>query len=249
MSIPNNVQAAARQYLSNKYEGMSSYNGNRDPYLEFGDKNKNAFSGELRNGRQFSFKIKNTSGNPQLLCLNPAMISTLGIVSTAAGTNATVHYHNNATLVEMGYNCEVLDDGTIKTGLTATSSDAKIRHFLNYVKRNPSRVVSVIVQANDVSFYEGTMFFVKINPYDDSKKITIPMTDSFSPQQNQDKKIIIDTAEFDTQFDDQTLCFINIPGTANGVNDVEAVITLKIGGIENSALALKRKSDAASQVF
>ncbi len=244
----NNLDAreAATRYLSNKYEGMDFYNGNKDPYLEFGEKNKNAFANEIRNGRQFSFKVKNTTGNAILLCLNPANLDVLGVVSTAVGTAATVHYHNNASLNDYGFHADVIDDGIIKTGLLVTSYDAKIRHLLNYVRNNPTRVVSIIVQANDVSFYEGTIFFVKINPFDDTKKITIPMTDSFSPQQNQDKKIIIDTSEFDAQFDDQTLAFINIPATANGVNDVEAVITLKIGAVENSALALKRKADAAS---
>lgn len=247
------MEAMARKALTNNIEGRGGYNGSNDPYVSFA-KAKD-FRGEKRNGMQFAFKVKNTTGEAKKLCINPANFEVIGVVSAGDGNAAAIHNHNIANLVAAGHVCDAIADNgkVIEVDAThfleITTPKATMREMLNFVKRNPARILQIVVQANDVSFYEGALSSKDVNPFTDKGETVIPMTDSFGVMQSQDRKIVVDTDEYDLQLDDQTLLFIDVPGTAAGSDDVEAIITLKVGAVENSAKALNRKAIAAKAGF
>jgi len=231
----------AMKNLSSNYEGGNDfYLGDMDDDVSFIG-NAKSFISELKNGIQFGFRIKNelSGNNTKIIALCPAFYETLGVDVTASGSplvySATTHYHNTADMKAAGIEFDyILDDGVIGTSITATAQRFKIRQLLAFVKNNPLRVPEIIIQANSTSAFEETMTIIQATPFRKLGDSQILLTDWFSPNQFQDKKIIVPTPNL--QLDDQTVILIPIQAGS------ELIFTFKIGAVSNRASALNKKA-------
>jgi len=227
--VQKRLLAEAKKKLTANYEGGAN-DWSDDISVVFNKKN-GTFKTEDKNGLQFAFKITNKTGVAKRLCLNPG------------------HFGSAAALNAAGHSCDlVVGDGQIIVHATDYFSvnaqgNSTIAELLSFVKVNPTRVPRIILSANDVAIYEGTLGVKNANPFRNEGEEIINMTDHFDRFQNQDKKIEIPTEESKLQLDDQTLLFIDVPAQANGANNVEITVTYKIGAIENAAVALRRKAE------
>lgn len=152
-------------------------------------------------GERFSFTLKNTTGALKVVAILAAYFDTLTLVEGAPNT----HKQTNASqIATAGYACDyVLDDGTIDTGMVASSSNSKmsIRAFREYIKNGGRVLVDMSVQANNVAAFNQTIEVVKCSPLMGSAAQYLPLNDFRSVDQSSTDKINVNAIGLEMTYD------------------------------------------------
>jgi hypothetical protein len=159
-------------------------------------------------GDRFAFTLKNTGAATKVVALLAAFFDTLLVTAvTDAGTHVTTvtkSYTDAAAIAAAGYACDaVLDDGTIITGLVATSGNAEmsIRQFREYLKCQGKQLIDMTVQANNVAAFNQAIKLIKCTPLGGSKPDYLYLTDFKSVDQSANDKINVRDLNLDMDFD------------------------------------------------
>jgi hypothetical protein len=160
-------------------------------------------------GKRFSFTITNASAGVLVVALLAAIFDTLSVTAeTDAATHVTTitkNYADPTELVAAGIACDaVLDDGIIKTNLTATSgnSEMTIRQFREYVKTSGGLILqNMFVQANNVAAFNECIKVIKYTPLGGSAPDYLYLTDFKSVDQSANDKINIRNINLEMDFD------------------------------------------------
>ena len=190
------------------------------------DKLINSFGGQkaLKNNLFFQFKIVNATGSTKVIALTRAIYDV--IKATFTGTAATLSgdsqeytpagsvalaYTDNTNMANAGHSDVdyVLDDGTLVTSLTATStSKKKIRDFLNFIDKVPVVLKKMVINADNKAAFDQNLNIKKVSPFRDTGDDLIIRLDDFRPATNFDStKVEIDLLKegMNVQLDNQTL--------------------------------------------
>lgn len=262
------LEQFADQALSDNYEGIDEYEGfddldDDDMYDGFDDADlsfiggSRSFLDEKRSGVYLTMTIVNNSGYSKNVCINPAYFDTKGLEVDGKGydpANIYLHNHNIAEITAAGHSDidAVITDGliygTAGAGITVTGVNGKIQDHLHFVKKNATRIPEIVFAsvvnstgALDTSFYSKIMTIRPVSPWRKFGDTNIDLNEFFKVEQYQAGKITVDTHKFDLQFDDQSLVFFQID------NDRRLTITIKIGGMTNTAGKLYQKAKKANK--
>jgi len=262
------LEQFADQALSDNYEGDDQYEGfddldDEDMYDGFDDDNLSflgnarSFLDEKRSGVYLTLTIVNNSGYSKNVCINPAYFDTKGIEVDGKGyaaNNIFLHNHNITEITAAGHSDidAVITDGliygTVGAGITVTGVNGRIQDHLHFVKKNATRVPEILFSsvvnstgAIDTTFYSKIMTIRQVSPWRKFGDTNIDLNEFFKVEQYQSGKITVDTHKYDLQFDDQTLVFFQID------HDRRLTITIKIGGISNSAQRIYKKAKKANK--
>lgn len=242
MMHPSQVEAEARERLSSyegSYEGDENYLGDNDDDLSFSG-NARSFVNEVGSSIKFGFKLQNTTTTTRVVALCPAFYSTASAINTATGETV------DGILTDGNF----VTDGT--TYVTGTAHDAKhkIAPLLEFIKRNPARIVELTIQANNESAFEEKITMRQCSPFRAAGNEYITLTDYVKPDQYNTKKCIVPVWKDypHTQLDDQNLILLPIGGTnVQATTGVILNITMKIGAILNPAGKLSKKAARAGK--
>lgn len=138
---------------------------------------------------RFSFTIVNGSAAAIVIALLAACFDTLKLTE---GTPNTIKFTNPAAIVAAGYGCDVvLDDGTILTDVTATSSNSKmsIRHFREYIKNYGRTIKTMSVQASHAAAFNEVIEVVNATPLKGAASDYIALQDFKSVDQTATDKV------------------------------------------------------------
>jgi hypothetical protein len=260
------LEAIAESVLTDSYEGddyegfdelddEDLYDGFDDPFVSFMGSGK-SFLDEKKSGVYLTFSIINNSGYSKVVCLNPAFYNTQGLTLTKNGsgyvTNATINNYSVAEIVAAGHSeiavmiADGLVYGTAEAGITVAGTNGKILDMLHFFKGNPTRIPEITIQSQkystsaiDTSMYSKIMTMRKVSPFRKFGDELIDLNDFFDVKQYQSGKIVVDTARYGMQADDQTLIFLEID------NDIKITFKFAIGGIGNQANVLYQKAEKA----
>ena len=230
---------------------LGTYTGRADLGLDLGD--GSSFADEAKSGRQFDITITNTTGVDKTICLCPAYFDTQKVVITQSGTtpfavSSAEIVHTDVSKMPSGYAIDaVVDDGNIlyvdsTHGIAVTTSTGKVREFLNFIKRNPMRVVDFIVDVNDKSVYPKYVSRYKLDSILTPSEGRISVDKYFQPTSQQDKRIIVPE---ELQFDDRTLLFFRMPGLVGTTNFTQIKFTFTVGAIASVSEGLRKKAKVA----
>jgi hypothetical protein len=214
----------ANNYDGNNYDG-DNYMGMDDDGLSFAGNGK-SFLTELNSNLSFGFSITNALTTTQVIALTPTFLGTAAKIASYTGQTVDA----------------VLTDGTLKTSVTAASLNTKrkIEYLQNFINRNPTRVIQMIIQADTDGQLEEQIVLSQISPFRDLANNTLNITDYVSPEQLTQKKAVIELALDFPQFqlDDQNVLLLPVvPGTVK--------VTWRIGAIRNPASELFNKAKKA----
>ncbi len=151
-----------------------------------------------------------------------------------------IKFNNPKELKEAGINVDtVLDDGIIYAEdnthyvkVSASKPEARIRHFLNYIKHNPILVAATHISSDNPALYESGLELKNISPFFLFGEQRVPFQDDFRPQNYNVKKIIV---ERQYRLDGNTVAVLSIPA------QTKATFTLVVGAEANTGKALERK--------
>ena len=141
-------------------------------------------------GESFSFTLTNSSGAAKVIAITAAFFNTLLLVE---GAPNTYKYTNPAEIVAAGYACDgVLDDGTVITGVTATTDNSQksIRSFRRFIERVGSTVIDMDVQGSNVDVFNSVMKVVTVNPYGGDNVEFLKLNKFLSVDQSSTSKIV-----------------------------------------------------------
>lgn len=229
------------QALTNGYVGdQMPYIGLNDPHLSFMG-NQTSFLNESSSGVQFGFNIKNNTGAQKTICINPAYISTMLV------SGANVLFTKASEISAAGYPVDaVIDDGTILDGgagatvvVTPSRSTSKVRDFLNFVKRNPTRITKMEISAGARAQLEFFITKYPINPFIRERESYINVGEFIKETNNIDNKVTITGNPL--QFDDQSLIIMELK------KDADLNFNFYVGAVQNDAGLLNNKAVTATQ--
>lgn len=182
-------------------------------------------------------------------------------INGPAGTmanNDLYRYTNVAQMVAAGHMVDaVIADGDIlftdgwgmtdkKNKISCAATNGKIADHINFVKKNATRIPEIVLSSIktstgsvDTTMYNKIMKLQPVSPYRKFAETNIDLNDYFKVEQFQSGKIVIPTANFGLQLDDQNLILLEVD------NDITLTVTLKIGAIGNSANKLFKKAEKA----
>jgi len=148
----------------------------------------------------------------------------------------------------------VIDDDIVLIdggkNLTVSSlSKGLIQDFLNFIKKNPTRVTEITVASNNVSQYGRKMTVKRVNPAGDWGEEYIQLTKYFETSQFRTEKIIVDTNAYNLQFDDQTLIIFEIEAAISPSVPTQTDLTMKLGATINDANELMGLAHTAKKVI
>lgn len=163
-------------------------------------------------GERFTFTLKNTTGALKVVAILAACFDTLAVTAatTAAGdplvytTAMTKKYTDATAIVAAGYVCDyVLDDGTIVSGLVASSANSKmsIRHFREFIKQEGRLLINMSVQANNAAAFNQTLEVVKVTPLQGSAPQYLPLSEFRSVDQSATDKINVNDVGLEMSHD------------------------------------------------
>jgi len=222
------------------------YTGEGDLDLEFADGQAQSFIDEHLNTREFSLSITNNTATSKKILIFPAYFSTQGITTATVeigGIEYTVvtgfHNHNIANIVARGLAVDAMvGDGTVATDITCASlSKGNIEDFINFIKLNPTRIPEIVLASNNTAQYNKKMVVKRVHPGKDWGEDYIDLKRYLSVGQYRDEKIIVNTAEYNLQLDDQTLLYLEVEGKVGEVA-TKVDITLRLGASINTAKGL-----------
>lgn len=190
------------------------------------------FANELAADVSFSFTLANQGAAAvnRIIALSPGIFTA------------------EAAMQDAGYLVDgILKDGGVIPGaaadaqVTATSNVPRrsINSFLEFVKRNPTRLVEIHLQADDPSQFDTNLNLSTFSPFRDLGQDYIRLQDWYDPDQFSSKKIEIQLLKSaqDFQFDDQQIATMQL------LAGRRVTMTLFFGGINNQAkkLAVRAK--------
>jgi len=225
--------------------------------------------------KQFDFTITNRTGIDLGILLHPGYLRTEraaqavtlsgasyypmvggGYESTtdAAGT-IKIFYDSpvEASSMVNNVNC-VLADGTIyvdstdntKKATVTTSGSKKVRQLTDFLRLNPAVLETIDLNANDKLVFSGEITIKPLSPFTNSTgEETLKPEDWLSPQNLQDKKVIVKPSERNMviQLDQQTAMAISIPGSVNNAAFVQLKVQFNFTEIyNNAAIAMQQIS-------
>lgn len=142
-----------------------------------------------------------------------------------------------AVLADGIENFVYLYDKDIYLKVSPKDSTKPISMFKEFVKKNASRVIGMVISASENSpIFNEVLHIQPISPFKNIGDTKIFFQDSLRPNQFVKDKIEIKT---DFQFDDQKVVYMTIP------KNTTAEITFLIGGVFNQATALEKKATKA----
>ena len=147
-----------------------------------------------------------------------------------------------------------IDDATIysnngETILCESMSKGNIQQFLNFCLRNPTRIPKMVIYSNNVSQYTRKMTIKKLNPTGDFGEHYIQLQNYFKTDQWRTEKIIVNTNDFNLQFDDQCLIIFELEGRVDAQTPCVTEITMTLGASHNKANGLYRKAVTAKRML
>lgn len=210
--------------------GNLSYIGGRDEF-DYGG-NGNTFAQEYAKGRTFSFKIVNATGQDELIALSPAYYDTLARLSAEGHGDVTAIF-GDGSILNRGAGLDLT--------CTSLNSGKSIFGFLEFIKRNPLRVIGFSLQSTITSQLDQIVKVENVSPlYDLGNKNIVLSTYRPASQLSVDKidaNLIADDNVID--FNDQNLVKFPI------VDGATVTLNLFIGAIDNRPLKLKKRASAA----
>ena len=259
---PEELEARLSQNYTGPEE-EEAYTGEDDIYLDYVGGQKNLESARKSTNRM-GFTITNNTTTQKVIALGTASYKTAraalvfddtGVLkyaeiggdavaapSTAAENDILTKYNEVAELLAAGHRVDaVLDDGIIYSDggktvvVSAASSNASIRHFMEFVKNNPTYFVGMHIVSSDESMYESEFVSKKCSPFKVYDEVRLPFQDYFDPKNFNTKKIIV---KENFHFDNETLSTVTIPAGAT------VTFTFVAAAIESNATALKNKVQA-----
>lgn len=227
----------------NKLAGAEfGYEGSTDPYMDqnyigtpgeydFGG-NGVSFAAEHAPGRVFTFEIVAGTGQDEVIALCPAYYDSLSRLSTEGHSDVTAIFGDGA----------ILSRGT-GNDLTCTSKNSgkTIFGFLEFIKRNPVRVVGMSMQSSTATQFDQIIKVENVSPIDDLGNKQIVLSRYRPASQLATDKIDADLLKNDNvmDFNDQNL--IKLP-----VKDGATItVNLFLGAISNEAARLAKKAGMA----
>lgn len=247
-------------------EVYTAYTGEDDPDVEsFAGKGLKSLENSTK---RFGIQIVNKSNSAKELVLDPGIFPTTRAalvfddsgtlkykkpggyaVNAPAGSAANdiiVEYNNPAEIIAAGHSIDVVaDDGIVwATSATeylqtqATGPNARIRKFLEYIKKNPTVFAAIHIVANNTAMFETELRLRRVSPFKVYDEERIPFQDGFRPSNYNVEKIIV---KRDFQLDGETLAVLTIPGQTT------ATLTFVAGATSSRAIALKRKLHIAKE--
>jgi len=217
----------------NELANELNYVGDNDDSVQFHGGAK-SFLTEHRSNLRFGFKVVNAS------------IATK-VIAIAFGdfpTTASINSYTGETVDAL------LADGVIVAGVTVTAANAKLKvdHLMRFVKRNPTGVVDITLQANSEEAWKEKITIIKANPFFPAETKYIDLSDFLDQYQQQAKKITIPLHKIfpDFQLDDQAIILLPVGGTdVVAVTGVSLQVTMSFGAVLNSAATLSKKRNKA----
>jgi len=248
------------------YLEMDAYDGDGDLYLDF-DGPQNLNPSELEKSRKrFGITINNATTSQKTVAISPAAYrellaslvyddsGTLKYKVTGGGTvtaptgkvadDIMMLYSDVAEINEAGHEIDALiddgviyNDGTNSITITSKSKTGRVRHFLNWLKANPTHFIGMHIVCSNSAMFENELTIQKCNPFKKYEEVRIPLQDDNKPSNNNTAKIIV-AKEF--QMDGESIAKLVIPASTS----VE--ITFVAGVTESAATGLKNKVTAAA---
>lgn len=172
---------------------------------------------------------------------NTEEMNASGHMVDAVITDGTIFYNQGMTDPMTG---EYIPD--TKNTISCQSINGKIIDHLNFIKKNPTRVPEMVISstktstgATDTTQYSKIMIMRQVSAYRKFGDTNIDLNDFFKVEQFQSGKIVIPTANYNLQLDNQTLLLLEID------NDITLNFTFKIGAISNDSSKLFNKATKA----
>ncbi len=215
----------------------SNYVGDQDDTVSFSGGAK-SFLTEHHSDLRFGFKLTN-------------LMAATKVVAVAYGdfpTAATINTYTGETVDAL------LTDGTLAGSssaiLTGVAANPKltIAHLQRFVKKNPTALVEIVLQANSDEAWKEKLTIIKANPFYPAETKYLDLNDYLDQYQQQSKKITIPVQRVfpDFKMDDQAIILLPIGGTDTvATTGVSIQVTFKIGAINNQAGALPKKRSKA----
>lgn len=211
----------------------SAYVGSDDDTVSFSGGAK-SFLTEHRSDLRYSFNLQNKMAASKVVALAYGDFPTAASITTYTGETVDA----------------LLTDGTIAgsstTIVTATAANPKltIAHLQRFVKKNPTALVEIVLQANSDEAWKEKLTIIKANPFFPAETKYLDLNDFLDQYQQQSKKITIPVQQIfpDFQMDDQAIILLPIAGTDTiATTGISLQVTLKVGAINNQAGALPKK--------
>jgi hypothetical protein len=180
--------------------------------------------------------------------------------SGTMANNDLYRYTNVAQMIASGHQVDcVIADGDIlftdgwglndKTHkIYCQATNGKIADHLNFIKKNATRVPEIVLSsvrtstgAVDTTQYNKIMKIQPVSPYRKFAETNVDLNDFFKVEQFQSGKIVIPTANYGLQLDDQNLVLLEVD------NDITLTVTMKIGAIGNAANKLFKRAEKAQR--
>lgn len=226
------IEELAARNLSN-YEGAEyNYTGYEDTNLQFVGPAQNSFVNESQNALSFSMKFTNTDANAvDRIALCPGYFTTASLIKDEAGTACAA----------------IVTDGTIigtandLNRLVGIAINKPIQEFLDFVKRNPTRVIGIKMLVDNATQFDSVIYVKQNSPFRNLQDSTIN-PNTFKDETNNDPlRVSIPTQNL--QFDDQSTVTTKILAGRT------VTYSLYIGGIVNPAASLSNKAVAAQKTI
>ncbi len=204
-----------------------SYNGIGDPSIDFA--NQNSFANEPSSKRQFKMTLKNTMDEDKTIALAPGYHSSASDILDANGVAVDAILAEGTLLTE--------GTGSDQTVVTAKGNPKSIDLFVAAFKQNPTRIVSISLNASDSSVLGQPIYHKSLSPYAGGSEFRmITPSDYVDEHTQQPNRATCDVQSEDLQFDSSTVVLYTIPAGE------EVEITMYIGAILNTSLELRRKA-------
>ncbi len=132
----------------------------------------------------------------------------------------------------------LLKEGLVDTDLTCNGSPSSYDVFRKFIERHPTRLVSMKIQSSSTSQLAQQLIVTHVSPFEKLGSKPMPLS-SFTKEESANANMVT-VQNLNYQLDDQTEIAIDIPA------NTQTVFTLYLGGVYNTASALNRKSNRAS---
>jgi hypothetical protein len=163
---------------------------------------------------QFTAVVENKdAANPVRVALIPADFDTKRIV------DGKLVYDNVSELVKAGYPVgAVLCEGTfadaaksVSVVMAGADPARTIRHFLDHLKLNPSKLRNLEIVSSDANAFDTNMLLTEVNPFTREVEQSIDLSTMYDLYQEAKDRIRIDLEGNEIELSDITLLTATIP--------------------------------------
>lgn len=135
------------------------------------------------------------------------------------------------------------DESLLCTAVSNTTG-VPIWSFVEFCRRNPTRIPEIIIASNNDKTYNGTISIIPVNPLSTEKAEDIALFPYFDQRNNKSNFITVPTHNFGKgglQLDDQVAVVLTIPA-AEGNKATIVDLSFKTGATANQAKELQKKA-------